>query len=206
MKKTPTSKSFNVVIVPTREIKKEAISVSNDIKSKDRFFILGPKRNVPHITIYMIDFPIKNIPTVKKRLKKLSGQIKHLKLTALRYRQNADGFIDVSYRKSQGVQDLQKKVVKILNPLREGLIRKKDRQRMNGFDARLQTNIRRYGYRSIGKDYFPHLTLTRLQSTKKKVISTIPKKDFSFNAVTIGLFHLGQHGTCQKRIALFDIK
>ena len=199
------SKSFNIVIYPPKNISKKAINVSKTLKKKGGLFVLDGKNYFPHITIYMTEFPVKHISKIRKTLRELAAKTKPFRATSLKYRQSEDGYIDIDYRKSREMKELQKKIVFLLNPLREGLLRPKDKARMSELSKVQQRNIMRYGYRSVGKEFFPHLTFTKLEKFDKLALSKIEKSNFSFDIDKIGLFYLGDYGTCRKLIEIFDL-
>ena len=125
------SKSFNVVIYPQEEISRKAISVSKKLKTEGGLFVLDGKNYFPHITIYMTEFPVKNIPRIRKILRELAAKTKPFRITSLKYRENSDAYIDVDYRKNKNIKELQKKIIALLNPLRDGLLRPKEKTRIN---------------------------------------------------------------------------
>ena len=120
------SKSFNVVIYPPQEISKKAIGVSKKLKKKGGLFVLDGKNYFPHLTIYMTEFPIKNVSKIRKILRNVAAKTKPFRATSLKYRQSADGYIDVDFKKSREIKGLQKKTIALLDPLRECLLRSKD--------------------------------------------------------------------------------
>ena len=199
------SKSFNIVIYPPKEVSEQAISFSKRLKKKGSLLVLDGKNHFPHVTLYMTEFPLKSVAKVIKLLKQVAAETKPFQLGHLKYRQNKDGYVDVGYRRSKNVNKFQRKIIGLLNPLRDGLVRDKDRMRINQMSATEQKNIRRYGYRSVGARYFPHMTFTKLEKFHRSVLSQIEKMDFSFTATQIGFFHSGEHGTCCKVIEIFDL-
>lgn len=198
------SKSFNIVIYPPADISRKAINISKKLKKGGGLFILDHKNYFPHITLYMAEFPIKNVPKIKKLLNEFTTETKPFQINSLKYRQDKDGYIDINYSKSKNIDKLQKKIITILNPLRDGLIRPKDEARMNEYNKAQQCNIKRYGYRSIGVNFFPHLTLTKLEKFNKSIFTNIDKQNFSFKVDKIGFFYLDDYGTCHKLIEIFD--
>lgn len=199
------SKSFNVIIYPPADISKRAISISKKLKKKKGLFVLDSKKYFPHITIYMTEFPVKNVPKIRKMLREFATKTKPFRINSLKYRQNSDGYIDVDYRKSKNIKELQKKIIALLNPLREGLLRPKDKARISALSKTQQRNIKRYGYWSMDAEFFPHLTFTKLEKFNKLALSGINKLDFSFDVNKLGLFYLGDYGTCRKLIEIFDL-
>jgi len=201
----PKTKPFNIVIYPTAEISKRAIIVSKKLKNKNGLFTLDGKNYFPHITLYMTEFPLKNMTKVRKLLKQLAAKTKPFEISSSKYRQNIDGYIDVDYKKSKNINELQKKIIKLLNPLSEGQMREKDKARISEMTKVEQKNLKLYGYRSVGDNFFPHLTFTKLEKFDKSALSNIDKSNFSFKVNKIGFFYLGNYGTCRKLIEIFDL-
>ena len=199
------SQSFNIVIYPSADVSQEAVTVSKKLEKNGGLFVLNGKNYFPHITIYMTEFPVKNIPKIRKTLREFAAKTKPFHVTSLKYRQSKEGYIDVEYRKSKEMKNLQKKIVSLLNPWREGLLRPKDRARMSEVSKTQQRNIMRYGYRCVGAEFFPHLTFTKLKKFDKSALVKIEKLNFSFEIERIGLFYLGDYGTCRKLIEVFDL-
>ncbi len=199
------SKSFNIVIYPPKEVLQKTMTVSKKLKKKKGLFVLDGKNYFPHITIYMTQFPVKNVQKVRKILRDLTAKTKPFCVTSLKYRQSGDGYIDVDYKKSKEIKDLQKKMIAFLNPLREGLLRPEDEVSMSGLDKAQRRNIKHYGYRSVGTEFFPHITFTKLEKFDKSALSKIEKLNFSFDVDKIGFFYLGEYGTCCKLIEIFDL-
>ena len=75
---------------------------------------------------------------------------------------------------------------------------------MSKYSKAQQKNIQLYGYWGIGDEFNPHLTFTKLETFDKTALSLIPKHNFSFEASKIGLFYLGDYGTCHKPIKIFS--
>ncbi len=159
-----------------------------------------------HITLYMAAFPLKNIPFIKNSLKQIATRMESFRIDSLKYRENKDGYIDVSFKRSGAIVALQEDVVRALNPLREGLIRKKERERLRHLAGLPARNIRQYGYRNVFREFTPHLTLTKLRAYKKGALKALPPRSFSFPVKEIGIFYLGEYGSCKKLVAKFKLK
>jgi len=202
--KTKT-KLFNIVICPPVKISKRAIAVSKKLKNRNALFVLDGKNYFPHITLYMTEFPLKNVVKVRKLLKQFAVKTKPFEISSSKYRQNTDGYIDVDYKKSKNINELQKKIIKLLNPLREGQMRQKDKARISEMTKAEQKNLKLYGYRGVGAKFFPHLTFSKLEKFDKSALSGVDKSNFSFRVDKIGFFYLGDYGTCRKLIEIFDL-
>ncbi|OGF26938.1 hypothetical protein A2242_02890 [Candidatus Falkowbacteria bacterium RIFOXYA2_FULL_47_9] len=199
------TKPFNIVIYPPAEISKRAITVSKKLRNRNALFVLDGKNYFPHITLYMTEFPLKNVAKIRKLLKQFAVKTKPFEISSSKYRQNTDGYIDVDYKKSKNINELQKKIIKLLNPLREGQMREKDKARISAMTKTEQKNLKLYGYRGVGAKFFPHLTFTKLEKFDKSVLSNIDKSNFSFKVNKIGFFYLGNYGACYKLIEIFDL-
>jgi hypothetical protein len=152
----------------------------------------------------MTEFPTKNIPIIRKLLKEFAARTKSFRITSSSYRQNKHGYVDVDYKKSKDIKRLQKKIVTLLNPMREGNIRERDRKRMRKMTKVEQKNIKLYGYRAVGNMFSPHLTFSKLKKFDGTAIPKIDKSNFSFEVNKIGFFYLGDYGTCRKPIEVFN--
>lgn len=203
MKNNPKSGPFNIVIIPPKQISNKAAAISKKFKRQGCLFVLD-KQHSPHITLYMTEFPLKNIPAVKNSLQQITSAIKPFRIKSSNYRQNS-GYIDISYQKSKSVKNLQKKIIAILNLLREGCVKAGDKAKTNRLSALQNKNVELYGYRDVGQNFFPHLTFTKLKNNDGSALNKIKKQDFSFKVNKIGLFYLGQYGTCRKLVEDWQI-
>ena len=100
----------------------------------------------------------------------------------------------------------QKKIIDLINPLRQGLLREKTILKMSGFKKIELKNIKRYGFQNVDSEFAPHLTFTKLSPPNKTALKKIKKTDFSFMVGQLALLRLGNHGTGRKLIATFDLK
>ena len=204
-KQTEKMRDFNIVIVPPASIKRRAIALSKSLKSKDSLFNLDNVNHFPHLTIYMAVFPITELPKIKAMLHKTVKKIRAFNIVSTKYRVAKSGYVDIAYTKSAAINKLQMVVIKNLNGFRGGHIRKSDQQKLASLTKSEQDNIKKYGYRAVGKNYVPHLTLARFKKLDKKIIKGMKWRDFSFKVNAIGLYYLGNHGTCRQEIAKFNL-
>lgn len=202
------SDSFNVAVNAPLSVAKKAIAISRALRRRGTLFMLDGKTHYPHVTMYMAEYPLKNIPEVIARLAKIFSSVRSFPMKSLEYHQGAIGYVDVSFGRSPEISRLQKLIVRTLNPLREGLLRSADQKKLRMLPAAQRKSIRRYGYRSVGKEYRPHLTLTRLVKRKwnARVLADIPKRDFSFIAREVVLLWAGKHGTGREVVKRFRLR
>lgn len=195
----------NIAIIPPRSIATKAMRISAQVRKEKTFFTLDGKRFHPHVTLYMTEFPKKNIALVKHTLREYLHRGRHFHLTFDRYRHSRKGFVDARFKRREKIVQLHKEIVQILNPFREGLLRKRDKERFQSENKQRQKNLRLYGYRDAFSLFSPHLTFTRLKNPNRRIVTTLDKQHWSFIVQTIGLFQSSTHGTCKKLLATFHL-
>lgn len=196
--------SCNIAIIPPAPIARRAIALSQQLKDQGGRFVLDGKNYFPHVTLYMTEFPTKNLSKIKKALRHIIHGTHSFSLRAEKYQHHSDGYLDVHFSKNRALRLLHKNIVHALNPLRDGLMRPKDRKRLSGFTKTQQRNLLQYGYRDALRLFKPHLTFTKFFTNNMH--PRMPKIAFSFSATLIGLFQSGKHGTCKKVFASFYLQ
>jgi len=197
------SKTLNIVINPPKDIIKLAMKTSKKLGGE---FVLDCKDYFPHITLYMSEFPEKNLVKIGKTLKNSLENCKSFKLIDTRKCGGKRGYVYATYMRDKNIASFQKKIVELLNPLRENLIRQKDLDRLQTYTKAERENVKRYGYRLAGRLYNPHLTLTKFPEDKIIDIKKIRIPDLSFTVNEIGLYYGEEFGTCNDLIAKFNLK
>ncbi len=197
------SKTLIIAICPPKNILDSAIEASKKLRGD---FVLDCKNFFPHITLYMTEFPEKNLTKIKSSLKKYLRSYKVFKLIAAQKPDGKRGYVYATYLLDKNISDFQDMIVEQLNPLRENLIRQKDLNRIETYTPEEIKNVKKYGYRMSGKLYNPHLTLTKFSENKIVDLKKIMLPDLSFTVREIGLYYGGESGTCNDEIARFKLK
>jgi len=203
MTNQPRSISCNIAIYPPNNISRRAINVSRALLKRGGLFAIDGKNYYPHITIYMAEFPRRNIKAVETLLKKITAGKKPFRIESDRYHQSRDGYVEIGFKRTKAILLLHKNIVQSLNPLRDGLMRPKDLVRFKQFSKQKQKNLKLYGYDNVFAEFAPHMTFTKLGRTDRRVIGDLSKQNFSFLIKEIGLFKSAEHGACRKIIAQF---
>jgi 2'-5' RNA ligase len=201
------SSSLNIAINVPGSVARKAVKISEVFAGRGGLFALDMKEYHPHVTVYMAEFPLKNVPEAIARLRGVLSRIRRFRMKSAGYHQGATGYVDVGFTRVQEITRLQRAVVRALNPLREGLMRSADLKKLPTLRSAERKNIRRYGYRSVGRNYRPHLTFTRLRKRKWKTdaLRDVPPKNFSFTAGALVLLRAGKHGTGREMIKRFRL-
>lgn len=149
----------------------------------------------------MSDYPAAAIRSVGPALARAVRGAPSCVLRALSMRRSGGGYVQVRFARRQELCALQKKIVAALNPLRGGVLAHQEDVRQ--FSAVGRRNTRVFGYPAVGREFHPHLTLTRLASPRP--LPRVRSADFSFRAVTLGIYRTGPHGTAVKRLSVLRL-
>lgn len=194
----------NVVLLPDAELAESAIRCSADLQDLGVHFALAVGAFYPHVTVYMLQLRSNDLDSVQHLLEGITNGTPKFELEAARYWQ-AQQFFDVEYTKTQQVSQLQDEVVAALNPVRDGMCQK-DVARMAEAEGQRLENYKLYGWDCIGELYRPHMTITRFTDEQDITKLNLPDvANFSGSFSKLGLFEMGDNGTCVRKIAEFQL-
>ncbi len=180
--------AFDIVLFPPKEIAQKALAVSRILKKRGGLFVLDGVDYFPHVTVYAAEFSERNMPKIKTILEKLALQTRPFKMTSLHYRQEERGYVVADYRKSKSVQELREKIISAVHSFCEAHKNKKESARCR-----------------VAEEFVPHITFTKFLRYTPRALSGIKELDFSFRADAIGLYYLGEYGTCRKLVRSFNL-
>lgn len=200
----PRTIRLNIALIPPQRVEREAKKVSSSFIKEGGLFVLDDTHH-PHVTLYMSDFPREALPRI---LSALTGAFQWrvndpIALEALSCVQKKDGYVEVQFRNSDYLKKLQKEIVSLLNPLRGDVPAHQEAVAL--FSKTGQRNVRRYGYPAIGRDFCPHLSLTRFKERRPHAPLKIIIQNFSFVAGAVGIYLTGEHNTCKKLLGSFRL-
>ena len=165
--------------------------------------MLDGKNYFPHISIYPPEFPEQGLDKIISEVIKISKSVKPFKLTFkdILYE---EGFLGINFKNDKKVKELHLMVLESINPLREDLMRDKykDKKFLGKQTKIAKGYIIKYGYPRVLDLYIPHLTLIRFDSLKSsdEVISKIKWDKNEIEVSKLGIFEMGDNGTCIKLI------
>lgn len=197
-------KAYDIVLLPESSALETFISVSENLKDLGTYFTLGEHEYVPHISLYMLQLRDDSLEKVCTVLEKITTHtnIQNPKVKEYHYEHD---YLDIEYERSNELAVLQNKIISQLNPLRDGL-REKDTARLRTAIGDERSNLLQFGYRSVGDLFFPHVTFTRFISNQKQILATLPKiNTYSCTFPTLGIFEMGDNGTCRWCIKTWDL-
>ncbi len=190
----------DVVILPNPTLKDAAIAKSRELSEQGSYFTLGGETCVPHVSLYMLQLAVPDLAKAKRVLSKIASETVPLHLEAYRpYR--SSGYVDVEYQRFNKFDSLQMDVVDALNSLRNGMY-VDEIKRMETAEGLKLENLQQYGYQNIGELFRPHMTFTRLTPGVAFKIDDVTR--FSGMFPGLGIFELGDNGTCARSIEIFE--
>ena len=195
----------NIVLLPEKHLAELAAQTSDTLAANDTLYTIDNSSVFAHLTLYMTQLDSNGIEQAEAILEGISKQIGVFTLNAQGFEQ-AEGYIDADYTRTAELDSLQDSVVSAINPIRSGM-RAKDRARLSQTTGIAHSNLSTYGYRSIGELFRPHVSLTRFRNPPAKINTPLPVvSKFSGRFDALGLFEMGDNGTCVKEIARFALR
>lgn len=195
--------------MPSNKLAQNAIAVSGSLKSLDPIFTLEIGRYYPHLSLYMFELKVESIPKIEEILQKLAQNTNKVNVSATKFYLDEVanlGYIDAEYDVTNDMKNLQDQVVASVNPLRAGL-RERDKAKIADAEGLVLKNLQDYGYVAVGKLFRPHVTLTRFKKHTPEVLDMLPSiNTFEGSFLKIGLFEMGNNGTCIRQIATYDLQ
>lgn len=204
------SLDLNVVIFPDESIQQYSISLSGKIRENFKTnFVLNKSNILPHITLYQAGFPSKNFDEIKNNLESICQDIKPFDL-AIGSVSEFMCFIFLNVSKTTDLANIQGKIVKNLNFLREGVIIEdfKGMLEDKNLSVDIRQNIKAFGSPLIGKSFIPHITLTKIANPQdaKSLPSLFKTEKKSFKAKSIALTNVSAYGTVSEIYKEFEFK
>ncbi|MGH7203885.1 MAG: hypothetical protein ACREHC_05570 [Candidatus Levyibacteriota bacterium] len=202
---------YDIVLLPPQSVEKNSVAVSQQLSHFGTEFILQEDILYPHLSLYMVNLTPENVDKTTRLLADIAAKMPPLQLEALHYSHDfTQGMFEITYKENKELSRLQQKLIAAVNPLREGL-RIKDpvghllADWLPKQTGELRENLEHYGYDEIGNFFRPHITFTRFIKRDTRVaLSTLPLvKTFDGNFTELGLFEMGENGTCIREIATF---
>lgn len=194
----------DVVILPNDELANKAILASQKLAPFGGLFTLEIGRYFPHVSLYMLQLKEDDLENVKSLLAEIASKTSALNLKVSNYEQK-EAYVDVEYARNEQTDRLQQQVVAMLNPIRDGMLEKNKARMLEATGLALE-NFQNYGYKNVGELFRPHITFTRFGSEQPTAQELLPElATFNGTFTKLGLFEMGDNGTCVRRIAEFDL-
>ncbi len=199
------SKPYDIVLLPETKLVQNSIELSKKLEKFGTYFTLDNKTYFPHLSLYMLQLNEDGLKKTQDFLSDFSHMTDTVYVNANEYHYEGN-YLDIEYIKSDTLISIQEQIIHALNSVRDGL-RERDVEKLPTATGETLFNINTFGYRSVGNLFFPHLTFTRFKNEQKDVLKTLPSKDiFEGKYNRIGIFELGDNGTCIREVGIWNLK
>ncbi len=162
----------------------------------------------PHVTLYSPEYPAKNQEKVIDAVKEVSKNVPCFLASPLTL-ESHEGYIGIELKLSDEIRRFHETLVRKLNPLREGHIREQWKLELEGnrFSGEEKENVKKYGSPTVLTLYRPHLTILRLkdEDATLREIANLRLEMNPFPIDTIGVYTMGDHGTCRELVQEFAL-
>ena len=202
---------INTILIPQDDIQDQLVKLAKKItRGKKELFRIDNKNFFAHITLYSPEYPTCNLEKVTSKVKEISENKSKIVLEFDDF-YTGWGFVGLGFKKNAWVDNLQKVILKELNPLREERIREKyDSEIIEGKYSKEEVNyIMKYGYNNVLNSFHPHLTLARFgsedvaQGVKNNIKKNILPSKIAFPYLAIS--EMRPNGTCTKVLKKFKL-
>jgi 2'-5' RNA ligase len=200
---------INIAIKPPEKVAEKVMAANSETGNKYKVdFALDGINYYPHLTLYHVECPEKNLENIFQTLEKLLPKLGRIKL-AFREVGREQISVSVYFSLSQEIRDFHEKIIEKINPLRDGRIRDKYRElgQVSNLTSEQKENILKYGHPELMNLYKPHITIARLEDevTAEKAVNEIKWEASEFIVDKISVFRSGKHGTCVEIIKEFSL-
>jgi len=199
----------DIVLLPSEEQSELALHASQLLSNQGSLFTLDNKNFYAHASLYMFQMNINTQENCLEALRQLAEKTSRQRLQQENYFYNNAGFgkgyVDIAFGRNEEADLLQNHIVTTFNSLRAGM-RESDKAKMSDATGLKLENLQKYGYPAVGELFRPHITLTRFPAEIEPDLSGLPDPTtFNGEFDRIGLFEMGQNGTCIRKIGEFTL-
>lgn len=198
------SRLYDVVLVPPKHIAAKAIEASRQVESLGTKFTLQDGVLFPHLSLYIVQLDDSNLDKVQSILQKLAQKIAAIEMNPKAYSYIMD-FLFLEYETNAKVRKLHEAVIDEIAPLRDGMP-PKDAARLDTLPDKQKQNLEQFGWRFAGDLYHAHISITRFIEKQDIVNLKLPDAaNFAGQFDRLGLFEVGENGTCTHKVAEFKV-
>lgn len=196
-------KRYDIIVIPPPEIAEQAIALSQALAPLGTFFVLDDELIHPHISLYHVPLEQSTLSDVTGALGRVARETAPFLLQQGTYYPDQGVWVGVRYTADKGILDLHTALITATKEFRivEDDVRYK--ARWAELDHYQRKNLEDCGWADAYTRYSPHITFTKLREPRTDVLAHLPQREFSFLVDHIGLYELGENGTCTRLVADF---
>ena len=199
-----TYQKYNVALIPSEVVGIHAIEMSQMLERNGGMFTLDNARTYPHVSLYHVPLDPEKREEIIRVLRETLFLIQAMPLKQSEYRSTNHGFVSVGYERNESLFDLHRAVLQSLEPFWAREIREEEKNEERSSEQ--QVNMNRYGWNTADTLFDPHMTFSRLREPNPGIVTHMTPQNFSFVSDLVGLFELGEHGTCTRCLAIFELQ
>lgn len=199
-------KRYNFAIIPSQAVAERAVKMSEWLRQFSTQFTLDGVKLYPHVSLYHVGFQEEDLVQVIDRATSALRTITRFGLSQGPYRAVEGSWCDVSYNIDDTIYQLHTTLIESVMDLRVVHDMASQDPKWNELTPTQQASYAKCGWTDAYARYAPHLTFTKLRAPQPDLPLTFPQEDFSFMVEKIGLFELGEFGTCTKLIHTFSLE
>lgn len=172
--------------------------IYNDISKLNDFlckqynckYFFDPVKNQPHINLYDVDIPSKNLDLVKESLADIAKAENEISINLGEVKTFEFGAIFIECFKNIQITNLEDKIVKTINPFRENIKTDDYYQSWRSYSEDQINNKNSYGNPNVLDIFYPHLTLgyvnkNLLSEATSKLNKALRFRKISFNELSL---------------------
>ncbi|MBO0819516.1 MAG: hypothetical protein J2P26_01550 [Nocardiopsaceae bacterium] len=209
---------LNIALLPSPELSERLVEVSGEFADRYPAVVRlgdgGRLAIAPHLTLYQVSVPVDTLWRLHKGLHEiaLAGRPARLRCTGLAYNAG-EASLEAQTDIPGELVELQRAVIDLANPLREGFLLERDPAGnrvadLTRDDGPLGRNIRETGYAEVEELFRPHYTLNWFQLGTVLDAGALERGaglvGLTSQCPALGLFALGPHGTCPQLLARYE--
>lgn len=166
-KRLPPTSTFHIYFRVDKDFNSKVERISSEISKNynSEYGVFG-KGYVPHLTLYLFAAPLKNTKKMIKEIKKIAQKIDPFVLLVDKLILSYDGWLMIDFKNSSKIAEYHRKVVNSINPLRDGILRKKYRKEkeLSRHSEEEIEILKKYGDRHAMGSFHTHLSLAKIEN------------------------------------------
>ncbi|WP_256383271.1 2'-5' RNA ligase family protein [Photobacterium toruni] len=195
--------SYNLFLIPSHAVDKTVLTISNRLQQQ-QLSSLYSQGFLPHITLYLTEYPTNNLKLLKQKAQQLANQWHQFDLTLDHIQRTKGNWLMLDVDNTPELQQLADTATIMVAPLRT--INPTIPTWVNHYPEKLAA-FRRYGSPNVFMNFEPHITL--LPQTDSQKLTTFMAnygahfKSVNFKALGIGIAAVNSNGQAKAEIASY---
>jgi len=192
--------AIDIALIPPQEVINKAIEINQQLlKNNEKKLVLGKKKTLPHITLFMGCIEEKIFSEVRESVNKVAVQFHPLDLQVTGITTDENGYSSLKIAMTDELHLLHNVIIKKMVDYSGFHVPTDAFYKLSEADSLSAYYVENYRVKSSFQNYFPHITLGYGQTEYNDLPIT-------FTASRLAGCHLGTQCTCQKILFEFELK